>query len=172
MAATVSGERRFPSEPPSAVYANARGAAPMAVAPACGDVLPAVGRPGLLLPIQIPSVVLAIAGFVAVADAGLTAVAGVHLAYGIAFAFVHVVVAMRVLGATGGEFLAALRPGLVAAVGITAAALPVRLAIEPGLPALLLTVAAGSAGGVAALALASRSTFADVRVTLGQALGR
>ena len=28
----ASGERRFPSDPPSAVYANARGATPIAVA--------------------------------------------------------------------------------------------------------------------------------------------
>lgn len=148
------------------------GLAAMAVAPACGDIAPAVGRPGLLLPIQIPAVIVAIVAFVAVADAGLTAIAAVHLAYGVAFAAVHVVVAMRVLGARAGEFLAALRPGLVATLGVAAAALPVRLVAEPGLLALLLTVAAGCAGAAAALAVASRPTFADLRVVAGQALGR
>lgn len=148
------------------------GIAAMAVAPACGDVAPAIGRPGLLLPLQIPAVLLAIAGFVLVADAGTTAVAAVHLVYGVGFACVHLAVAKRVLEARTMELLRALRPGVVASLGIVAAALPVRLALAPGLGTLLATVLAGLLGALAALAIGSRQTFADLRLTVAQALGR
>lgn len=148
------------------------GLAAMAVAPACGDIAPAIGRPGLLLPLQIPSVLLAVVGFVSVADRGITAIAAVHLVYGVAFACVHMVVAKHILEARAADFLSALRPGVVAALGITVTALPVRLALDQGLVALLATTLAGLIGAAAALAVGSRHTFSDLRVTLGQALGR
>lgn len=148
------------------------GIAAMAVAPACGDVMPAVGRPGALLPLQIPAVILAIVGFVVASDRGIVAVATVHLLYGLAFALVHMVMAKRVLAASVGEFVTALRPACCAALGITALALPVRLTLDPGVPALVLTVAAGSAGAAAGLAIGSRRTFGEVRKAIGQALGR
>lgn len=148
------------------------GIAVLAVIPACTDVLPAVGRPGLLLPLQVPMVVLAIVAFAVVADQGIAAVAAVHLVYGVVYALVHLVVAARVLQVSRGALLHALRPGLCATAGIVAAALPVRLSLAPGLVTLLLTVAAGTAGAVVALAIGSRHTFTDVRGVLDQARGR
>jgi len=117
-------------------------------------------------------VLLAVVGFVSVADRGITAIAAVHLVYGVAFACVHMVVAKHILEARAADFLSALRPGVVAALGITVTALPVRLALDQGLVALLATTLAGLIGAAAALAVGSRHTFSDLRVTLGQALGR
>jgi len=159
-----------PSAGPMALISLAM--ATSAVIPACTDVLPAMGRPGLLVPLQVPFVVLAIIGFIVVADSGIMAVAAVHLVYGVLYAVMHLIVAQRLLAARPRDLLAALRPGFCSAIGIAALALPVTLSLAPGLLALVLSVLAGIAGAVAGLALGSRGTLSDVWGILRRALSR
>lgn len=130
---------------------------------ASGDIFPAMGRPGLLLKLSAPMIVLLVIAFVVVGPAGLTAVAAVHLVFQVIFGMARLVVASRLLGAGIGDHLRAMWPAVCASLGIVLCALPVRLSTKPGIGSLLATVAAGTMGGAAALLLGARSALATLR---------
>jgi lipopolysaccharide exporter len=134
---------------------------------ASGDIFPAVGKPGTLLALNLPVTVLGVAAMVLVAPRGIVAVAAVHLLVAVWYEPVRLLIANRLVGATARDTLAALRPGLCALAGVLACAGPLRLLLPPGAGTLALLVAAGVGGALAALALGSRDTFAEL-TTLGR----
>jgi hypothetical protein len=78
-------------------------------------------------------------------------VAVVHLVIQIVFITVRQVVVDRLIGARDLTALACVVPGLLVAVGVLAAGLPVRLATSGGWWSMVGIVVAGGAGGLVAL---------------------
>jgi PST family polysaccharide transporter len=150
-----------PAITPMVLISLALGAS--AVEYASGDVFPAVGRPGLLVRLNIPLALVKLAGFVLAAPYGIVAVAAVHLGFSVVYAVIRLAVANRVVGLRFREDLAAMAPAALAVGGMLALALPVRLLTEPGPAALLLILAAAAAGAIAAVVLGARSTVGEVR---------
>lgn len=130
---------------------------------ASGDIFPAMGRPGMLVKINAPLTAIRIVGFVIAAQYGIVAVALVHLITNFFYAFVRLAVADRFLGSRFRDSLRALVPGACVAAGITAFALPVRLAMQPGLVSLVLVIVAGMVGGALGLFLAGPSVLRELR---------
>lgn len=135
---------------------------------ASGDIFPAVGRPGALLRLTAVCVAVMVVGFWFAAPFGITAVAMVHFFFGVLYGAVRLHVANRLVGVTWRQSMAAMRPGALAALGIAATALPVSLWLPHSWTGLIATIAAGSAGAVAVLALFSRSVFADLLALVRQ----
>lgn len=157
----IFGQTWAPATAPLALLALALGVS--AVGFASGDIFAAAGRPGVLLRIAIPFTVVAVIGFVLAARHGLVAVAAVHLLFNLTYAAVRLVVADRLVGSTLRESLRALRPGLLVALVVATVGLPVQAALDPGLLRLLLTVAAGTLGGLAVLRLGAPAALAELR---------
>jgi lipopolysaccharide exporter len=135
-----------------------------AVEYASGDIFPAIGRPGLLVTLNIPLAGIKLVGFLFAAPYGIAAVAAVHLCFSALYAVIRLAVANRVVGIRLREDLAAMAPAAWGTAGIVACALPVRVLTEPGLGALLATVLAGVIGGALAVAFGARSTLGELRV--------
>ncbi len=134
---------------------------------ASGPVFPALGRPGALVKLSVPEVVLELGAFVAVASHGIFWIAMVHLVGNCVFAVVRIVYVNRILGSTARESARALAPALTIALGMVTFALPVRLATTTGLPSLLAILVAAIAGGVAGAALWGRTVWDEVRGIAG-----
>jgi O-antigen/teichoic acid export membrane protein len=132
-----------------------------AVGAAFGDIFWAMGKPALLVKIDAPLAATLLVAFVLVAPHGITAVAAAHLLCYAVYSLVSLVVASREIGVSAIENAKALWPGLCASFGIAAASLPVHFIMGPGRLALPVTVAAGVAGALAALAVGSRSSFEE-----------
>ncbi|MGY1846853.1 oligosaccharide flippase family protein [Blastococcus sp. SYSU DS1021] len=130
---------------------------------ASGDVFPAVGRPGLLIKIVAPMVVVKVVGLALAAPHGLTAMAATLFGMSVAFSAVRLAVANRLLDVRAVESLRAMVPGLLAAIGATAGALPVVLLVEPGVEALLLAVPAGILGAMTPLFLFCRPFLRELQ---------
>ncbi|HEX2698790.1 MAG TPA: lipopolysaccharide biosynthesis protein [Acidimicrobiales bacterium] len=137
---------------------------------ASGDIFSAAGRPGLLLKLNGPLAIARVAGFVVAAQHGIVAVAAVHLAFSAVYPILRLAVANHIVDATFRDDLRAMRPGLSAAAGIVACALPVRLLTDTGASSLALICMTGTLGAIAGLALGAPSTFGEVRelVRLGR----
>ncbi len=129
---------------------------------ASGDVFPAVGRPGLLIKIVVPMVVVKVTGLLLAAPYGLTAMAATLAGMSVAFAAVRLTVANRLLGLSALVSLRAMVPGTVAAVGAAAGALPVVLLAAPDVETLCLAVVAGMVGTAALLGLFCRPVVRDL----------
>jgi PST family polysaccharide transporter len=129
---------------------------------ASGDVFPAVGRPGLLIKIVAPMVVVKTTGLLLAAPHGLTAMAATLAGLSVAFSTVRLIVANRLLGVRMRTSLHAMTPGVVAAIGAAAGALPVVLSREPDVVTLVLAVAAGIVGAAALLLLCCRPTLREL----------
>jgi PST family polysaccharide transporter len=129
---------------------------------ATGDVFPAVGRPGLLIKIVAPMVVVKVTALLLAAPHGLTAMAASLACTSVVFAAVRLTVANRLLGVRLRTSLRAMTPGAVAAVGAAAGALPVVALREPELETLLLAVGAGVAGAAALLLLLCRPVLREL----------
>jgi PST family polysaccharide transporter len=128
---------------------------------ASGDVFPAVGRPGLLIRIVAPMVVVKVTGLLLAAPHGLTAMAATLAGTSVVFAAVRLTVANRLLGVRMRTSLRAMTPGAVAALG-AAGALPVVALREPELETLVLAVGAGVVGAAALLLLFCRPVLRDL----------
>jgi lipopolysaccharide exporter len=139
---------------------------------ASGDIFPALGRPGTLLALNAPVTAVFVVGLVLVAPRGTTAVAALHLGFAACYGIARLGIANRLVGSSLRQNLAALRPGLLATLGVLALAGPLRLTMEPGPWALLAVMAAGVAGAAAGLLLGARSTFAELASLGRQALAR
>lgn len=137
-------------------------AAPMSLGYASGDVFPAIGRPGLLLALNIPMSAVLIAALVGAAPYGITAVAIAHLAVLTVYGMARVVLANRLVGTTLAAVVEAMRPGLAAAAGVLLVAGPLRVLVGPGLGTLGALTAAVVAGGCLGLLVGGRNAVADL----------
>ncbi|UER54068.1 oligosaccharide flippase family protein [Kineosporiaceae bacterium SCSIO 59966] len=156
-----------PAVPATALLALAAGV--HAIGFASGDIFPALGRPGLLLRLDVAFAVTELAAFLALVRHGITAVAAVHIVSAVLYTAVRLVVANRLVGTSWRDSARAMMPALAVSVGVLALALPVRLVMDPGAGALAATVAAGLAGGAVGLAVAGRSTAREVLEVLRRA---
>ncbi len=143
-----------------------------AIGYASGDIFPAVGRPGLLLAINLPLTVLLACGFVAAAPHGIAAVAAVHLMFTVLYGPLRLVLGCRLAKTPVREGLSAMRPALCVAAGIVVLALPVRLVTEAGVWSLVAIVATGLVGAAAGLAIGGREAIPEIRAVMGHALNR
>ena len=120
-----------------------------------GDLLMAINRPGVLLRINAVMVPVMLVAMWFVAPAGVVWVAVVHLVTQSVFLTVRQGIVDRIVGAPHLAALRCLVPGLVVALCVAAAGLPVRLATPGGWWSLLAIVAAGALGGLVSLAAPS-----------------
>lgn len=139
---------------------------------ASGDIFPALGRPGTLLALNVPATVLLVAGFIGAAPHGIAAVAAVHLVGNAVYGGIRLVIAGRLVGCRFGDNLRAMRPGLCAATGVVACALPVRLGTGGGAVALIGILTAGLGGAALGLMLGSRETVGELRQLAGHVHAR
>jgi lipopolysaccharide exporter len=128
---------------------------------ATGDLLYAIGRPGLMVRINAVMVPTMLALMWFVADDGIVWVATVHLVVAIVFTGIRQLLVNRIVEADSRAVLGALGPAVTIAACILAFALPVRLLSEPGFGSMVAIVAAGVVGGVVGLGV-SRSARAEV----------
>lgn len=120
---------------------------------ATGDLLFAIGRPGVMVRINIVMVPSMLVAMWFVAPYGVIWVALVHLITAVVFTFVRQVVVNRIVDAEVRPVLAALVPGLVVGGCILVCALPVRLLTSAGFVSMLAIMAAGAVGGALAMGL-------------------
>ncbi len=130
---------------------------------ASGDVFPAVGRPGLLIRIVAPMVLVKVAGLLIAAPYGLDAMAATLFCLSVVFAAVRLAVANRLLEVPLSVSLNTMVPGAVAAAGAALGALPVVLVLEPGPVTLVLAIAGGILGAAALLLLLCRPALREIR---------
>ena len=130
---------------------------------ASGDIFKAAGRPGVLLWVNGFGTLFLLVGFIIAAPAGIVAIAWVHLAFGVLHSMVRLGLANRLVGTSVLQTLEAIRPALIVTASITLVALPVRLLVAPGLPALSATIVAGIVGALVGLVLTGRSTVQELR---------
>jgi PST family polysaccharide transporter len=139
---------------------------------ASGDLFNAIGRSKLGLMFNLAGTPVLIAGFIAVADRGIVAIATVHLIVIIPLAIARIEVANRLIGTTWSQALAAMWPGTAAVLGILAATLPLRLTLPAGFGTLVALLGAGAVGAVVGLALGARPTFTELVDLARKAIGR
>lgn len=120
---------------------------------ATGDLLMAINRPGVLLRLNAVMVPTMLVAMWFVAPSGIAWVAGVHLVIQVVFVTARQLIVDRIVKARGRAVLTCLLPGLAVAVGVAAAALPVRLLSGEGFVSLVAILAAGGSGGAVALAV-------------------
>ena len=130
---------------------------------ASGDVYPAVGRPGLLIKLLVPMMVIKVVALVIAARFGLEELAFTLFALNVVFAIVRLAVANRLLDMSLGTSLRAMAPGAVAAVGAAVGSLPPVTFLDPGLMTLVIAIVGGIIGAVAALGLFCRPALAELR---------
>jgi O-antigen/teichoic acid export membrane protein len=131
---------------------------------ATGDLLFAIGRPGVMVRINSVMVPVMLGAMWIVAEYGIVWVALVHLITAIVFTTVRQLVVNRIVEADGRSVLSSLAPGVIVSLFVLAFALPVRLLTHPSFASLLAIVAAGAVGGLAGLAVSgsARHELLDV----------
>jgi PST family polysaccharide transporter len=154
-------ERWMPAAPIMALVALTM--AILSVGYASGDLYPAMGRPGLLLRLDLALAVPIVTAFWFTAPYGITAVALVHLAVTLGYAPVRMAIANHYVHATMRESLVAMWPAICTSLGIAAVALPVRQLLEPGVVALVATIGGGLLGAVVALLVGAPRAIGDLR---------
>ncbi len=131
---------------------------------ASGDVFPAVGRPGLLIRLLVPMVIIKIIGLALAAPHGLLPMAATLFGMSVAFTAVRLAAANRLLNLSARTSLHTMAPGAIAAVGAAAGALPPVLLIPPGAATLAVAVPAGVLGAAVVLFLFCRPALRDLAV--------
>lgn len=129
---------------------------------ATGDLLFAIGRPGVMVRINAVMVPVMLTAMWFVAPHGVVWVAVVHLVVAAVFTLVRQLVVNRIVEAQLRQVASAIVPALIVAACIAACALPVRLSTDGGFGSLLLIVAAGAVGGLVGLGI-SRAARHEVR---------
>ena len=120
---------------------------------ATGDLLFAIGRPGVMMRINLVMVPVMLGAMWIVADDGVVWVAVVHLVVAAVFTLVRQIVVNHIVEAKVAAVVGALVPGLVITGCVTALALPVRLSTGPGFGSMLMICLAGALGGLIGLGL-------------------
>lgn len=128
---------------------------------ASGDLLFALGRPGVMVRINAVMVPTMLILMWFVSPEGAMWVAVVHFFIALVFTAIRQKVVNRIVDASGLEILRSLVPSLIVSAAIAACALPVRLVTSAGFVSLVAIVAAGSVGGLIGLAL-SRGARAEI----------
>lgn len=129
-----------------------------------GDVYTAMGRPGLMLGINVPFAIASVVGFAIAARYGIVWVAVAHLATKLPYSIVRLVTADRILGTRLREDLSAMRPAIATTLGVAAFAVPARLVMStPDAVSLVVTVVAGCVGGLLGMTLFARDMFGEIR---------
>jgi PST family polysaccharide transporter len=128
---------------------------------ATGDLLFAIGRPGVMVRINSVMVPTMLFLMFLVARHGVVWVALVHLCVGLVFTIVRQLVVNRIVGANGSRVVASLVPAVIVSACVLACALPVRLVTDAGFSSLVLIVLAGAVGGVIGLGI-SRSARGEL----------
>lgn len=128
---------------------------------ATGDLLYAIGRPGLMVRINGVMVPVMLTAMWFVAEHGIVWVATVHLVVAAFFTLVRQIVVNRIVAAESRAIVGAVVPALVVSGCILALGLPTRLATPGGFMSMIAIVAAGSLGGAIGLLL-SRSARDEV----------
>lgn len=118
---------------------------------ATGDLLFALGKPGIMIRLNAVMVPTMLVLMWFVAPNGIVWVAAVHLVTAVVFTGARQVIVNRIVVSSMVPVAQALVPGLVVAGFVLAAALPVRLITDASLWSLLLISGAGVAGGALAL---------------------
>lgn len=131
---------------------------------ATGDLLFAIGRPGVMVRINSVMVPVMLGAMWIVAKYGIVWVALVHLVTALVFTTVRQLVVNRIVEAKGRSVVSSLTPGVVVSACIVAFALPVRLLTHPGFGSLVLIVLAGAIGGLVGLGVSgsARHELTDV----------
>lgn len=131
---------------------------------ATGDLLFALGRPGIMVRINLVMVPVMLTAMWFVAPYGIVWVAVVHLVVAVVFTGVRQIIVNRIVDADGARVLASIVPGVIVAACVVAFALPVRLLSEPGFWSMVMIVAAGAVGGLAGLGVspAARRELIDL----------
>ncbi|SHN44204.1 polysaccharide transporter, PST family [Cryptosporangium aurantiacum] len=93
---------------------------------ASGDVFSALGRPGLLLALDIPATILVTIAFGVAAQQSIAAVAAVHIGFEIVYAIIRVTLAVRVTGVAAAAMARTLAPAFATGAAIAAVGLPLR----------------------------------------------
>jgi PST family polysaccharide transporter len=137
---------------------------------ATGDLLFAIGRPGVMIRINAVMVPVMLTAMWIVAPQGVVWVAVVHLVVAAIFTLVRQLVVNRIVEAELRRVLAALVPGLIVTICVTAVGLPVRLLTGGGFGSMVLIVAGGAVGGLVGLAI-SRSARAEARDLVAKVRG-
>lgn len=135
---------------------------------ATGDLLFAIGRPGVMARINAVMVPVMLVGMWFVAPHGIVWVATVHLVVAAVFTLVRQIVANRIVSASMLSALRSLGPGLVVTACVLVCALPVRLSTSGGFGSFLMIVAAGVVGGLVGLGVSrgARDEAKDLVVKL------
>jgi lipopolysaccharide exporter len=151
------------SEAAGVLAALAAMTASRALAFPIGDAFKAMGRPGVLVAANLAQVPAVIAGMIVAAPHGITAVAWVRGGLGIVFSLTLVVLARLMIDIPLRGVVRAAGPSLVAGAGVLLGTGVVRLlAPEEAVLPLLAGIVAGTACGLAGLALFARPTLLDV----------
>jgi lipopolysaccharide exporter len=113
---------------------------------ASGDVFSALGRPGLLLALDVPATIAVVVAFGVAAPHGIIAVAAVHIGFESVYAIIRVTMAIRVTGVSVGSMAMALGPGFATGAAVALVGLPLRSVLPTGSfwSLLVLVVACGS----------------------------
>lgn len=127
---------------------------------ATGDLLFAIGRPGVMVRINAVMVPVMLTGMWIVAPHGIVWVAVVHLVVAAVFTTVRQLVVNHIVEADLAPVLAAIVPGLIVSMCILVCALPVRLSTDEGFVSMVLIMLAGAVGGVIGMGV-SRSARAE-----------
>lgn len=158
-------EQWMPAAPIMAIVALTM--AIVSVGYASGDLYPAMGRPGLVLKLDLALAVPIVACFWLAAPYGITAVALVHLVAVLVYAPVRMAIANYFVRATMLESLVAMWPGICVSIGITVVALPLRQTLTAGPVALVATILGGLVGAMVALRVGAPGAIDDLRRMAG-----
>lgn len=120
---------------------------------ATGDLLYAIGRPGVMVRLNAVMVPIMLTAMWFVASNGVVWVATVHLVVAAVFTVIRQLVVNRIVEAQLARVLAALVPGLIIATCVVAVGLPIRLMTEGGVLSLLFIVLGGAFGGLIGLGI-------------------
>lgn len=129
---------------------------------ASGDIFPAVGKPGILLKINILQLIVLVGALIVAVPHGLAWVAFALLPVNVAYTIARIMLADRLVGATLWESVSAMRPGWVAAVGLVVVAVPVWFFVGSGATSLVLLLVACLVGSAAGLLIGSRGTIHEI----------
>jgi lipopolysaccharide exporter len=144
----------------------------VAVGYASGDLYNAINKPRLGLYFNLMGTPILIGGFLLFVHDGITAIATVHLCVIVPYSFFRMGVANRLVGTTWAEHFRALLPAVATTLGVVLFALPLRLAMAPGLESLVAIVVSGTVGGLLGLLIGDRHAFAELRDIATKALKR
>jgi lipopolysaccharide exporter len=139
---------------------------------ASGDIFPALGRPGLLLRLDVVVAAVEIAAYFLLARHGILAVAAVNVTVLAVYMLVRLLIANRLVGSTLADSGRAMLPAVSVSAGMAACAVPVLLLMEPGGASLAAVITAGAVGALLGAAIGARSTLAEVVRTVRGARAR